>query len=196
MADDTAGLMAELGIERAHIVGTSLGGYIAQEVALRHPARTKGLVLVCTAAGGADAVPMPDVTVQLMQTAPSLPVEDRLRVFTRNCFSPAFLEAQTEIVDEIVGHRLATGQTHEQWLAQATAGANHDTSARLRDVAAPTLVITGTQDNVVDPRNSKILAERIPNATLVEMPGGHLFMFEDPDTFNRHVLTFLAEHCS
>jgi pimeloyl-ACP methyl ester carboxylesterase len=82
----------------------------------------------------------------------------------------------------------------EAILGQVAAVMSHQATSRLKQIAVPTLVITGDADRLIPPANSDILAREIPNARLVKLPGGsHGFNFETPDEFNREVLAFLAE---
>jgi len=192
MAGDTTGLMDALGIERAHVVGTSLGGFIAQELALAAPERVDKLVLACTAAGGPGMVPMPERTVRLMAEAPSLPDDVRLRRFIENGFSDAFVAAHPDVVERLMEFRRTTAQPLSAWMSQSAAGAAFDASERVRGIEAPTLVITGDSDGVVDPKNSVLLSESIPGARFAELPGGHLFFIEEPERFAAIVEEFLA----
>jgi 3-oxoadipate enol-lactonase len=77
---------------------------------------------------------------------------------------------------------------------QVAAVMGHDTSARLPSIRIPTLVLTGREDRLVPPTNSRLIAERIPGAVLQELPGGHLFLAEYPDEFNRAIIDFVKAH--
>jgi pimeloyl-ACP methyl ester carboxylesterase len=176
------------GMDRADVLGTSLGGMVAQELALAYPERVERLVLACTTPGGPSSHPMPQQTVDLMAAAPTLPPETALRRFVENALSP---EAPEELVERILALRLANPFDPAGWQAQAAAGAAFDAFDRLEGIAAPTLVVTGEEDVVVDPRNSELLAERIPTARLERVPGGHLFFWEDPDELVSLVKEFL-----
>ena len=129
--------------------------------------------------------------MRLFVEAPALPEEVRLRRFVENALSASFPAEHPDVVDRILDLRKETAQPPEAWQAQAAAGASFDAADRIGDIGAETLVITGTEDNVVDPRNSRVLAETIPNSTYVELPGGHLFMVERPTSFNQLVGAFL-----
>lgn len=189
MARDAASVLDAAGLERAHVLGTSLGGMVALQLALDHSDRVDRLVLACTTPGGAGAVPMPERTVRLMAEAPTLPMDIALRRFVENAFGP---EPEPELVDRIMAHRLATAQAPTAWAAQAAAGATFDVWQRVGEIGAPTLVLTGDADAVVDPRNSELLAERIPNARLeVFADDGHLFFWEEPERFVEIVTEFL-----
>jgi 3-oxoadipate enol-lactonase len=132
---------------------------------------------------------MPEQTMRLMSEAPALAPEVALRRFVENAFGPRLDAA---LVDRIMEHRLATGQPQEAWAAQVAAGAGFDVWDRVGEIRAPTLVLTGDSDNVVDPRNSSHLAERIPDARLeVFEDAGHLFFWEQPERFVGVVTEFL-----
>ena len=183
LAGDALQVLDEAGVERAHVVGTSLGGMVAQELALAAPERVDRLVLASTTPGGAGAFPMPEQTVRLMTGGATL------RRFVENALAPG---ADPAIVERILEHREATAQPFEAWSAQAAAGASFDAFDRVGQILAPTLVVTGTEDAVVDPRNSTLLAERIPDARLELVEGGGpLFFWEQPDRFVDVVKGFL-----
>jgi 3-oxoadipate enol-lactonase len=189
LAEDAVAVLDAAGLKRANVLGTSLGGMVALQLALDWPERVDRLVLACTTPGGAGAAPMPDRTIRLMQEAPTLPLELALRRFVENAFGP---EPDPSLVDRIVQHRLTTAQPPAAWASQAAAGAAFDVWGRVPEVTVPTLVLTGDEDAVVDPRNSKLLAERIPGARLEVFPGsGHLFFWEQPDRFVQVVTDFL-----
>ena len=191
MAADAVQVLDETGVARAHVVGTSLGGMIAQELALAYPERVDRLVLACTTPGGQKAHPMPQVTVALMAEAATLEPAVALRRFVENALAPATVEAHPEIVEQIMAHRLATAQQPAAWAAQASAGATFDAYDRLGALAAPTLVQHGDEDVVVDPRNADLLVELLPDARLERVPSGHLFFWEAPEQFVASVAAFL-----
>ena len=155
---------------------SSLGGMVAQELVIAAPERVDKLVLGCTQPGGADGYPMPEVTVRLFQEGPSKLTPRRRSASSSRTRSVA----RGAVVEEVYAGRLANPPDPAGWQAQAAAGATFagvDQSL----IAEPTLVITGTDDNVVDPRNSDVLAERIPGARLGRVEGtGHLFFWEQP----------------
>ena len=187
MAADALQVLDEAGLERAHVVGSSLGGMIAQEVAAAAPGRVDRLVLCSTTPGGADAVPMPAVTVRLLVEAATLPPEEALRRFVANALSTS---APRSLVDEIYARRLANPPDPAGWQAQAAAGTTFPGVDGA--ITAPTLIVHGTDDNVVDCGNAQLLAARIPGARVELIPsGGHLFFWEQPDVFVRIVSEFL-----
>jgi 3-oxoadipate enol-lactonase len=190
MAGDVLTVMDEAGVEHGHVVGTSLGGMIAQELALSAPERVEKLVLVCTTPGGSNAAPMPEPTVKLIAEAPTVEPLVALRRFVENALAP---DPPEELVARILAHRLATAQPSTAWAAQAAAGASFDAWDRLGKIAAPTLVVHGTEDVVVDPGNADLLARLIPDARVEWFEGcGHLLFWEEPDRFVEVVGEFVT----
>ncbi len=194
MADDAIQVLDEAGVDRAHVVGTSLGGMVAQELALGYPDRVDRLVLACTTPGGPKAHPMPQQTLTLMAEAAKLEPAVALRRFVENALAPATVAEHPGLVDRIMAHRLETAQQPAAWAAQAAAGATFDAYGRLGALAAPALVQHGDADVVVDPRNADLLVELLPDARLERFPGtGHLFFWEAPERFVSSVSAFLED---
>ncbi len=205
MADDSAGLLDVLQIARTHVVGVSMGGMIAQELALRHPTRVRGLVLGCT-------YPEPDADVErqrqfsVSQLGGSITGTGELQIdinainpldffqhLLPTVFNPEFIEKELPRLMELFAGALQYGFSLEAILGQVEAVMSHKATDRLHQITSPTLVITGDADRLVSPANSDILARNIPGARLVKVPGGsHGFNFETPEIFNREVLSFLA----
>jgi 3-oxoadipate enol-lactonase len=190
LARDALALLDALDVERAHVIGISLGGMIAQELVLAASERVRNLVLCSTTAGGPTAVPMPEETVALMGRQPQLDPQEAMRLFVENALSP---DPPGGLVEEIVAYRTANPPDGSGWYAQAAAGATHDAMSRLSEITNPTLVVHGTEDNVVDAGNARILADAIPSARLELFEGvGHLLPWERPDEFVALIEEFLA----
>ena len=188
MAGDALQVLDEAGIERAHVLGASLGGMIAQELAVVAPERVDRLVLCCTTGGGPDSVPMPEVTLRLFAEAPSLAPEVALRRFVENALGE---DPPAALVDELFALRAANPPDPAGWQAQAAAGMGFQGVEG--EIAAPTLILAGTADNVVDYRNAEVLAARIPGSRVELLEGcGHLFFWEQPDACVRILNDFLA----
>jgi 3-oxoadipate enol-lactonase len=189
MAHDALQVLDEAGVERAFVLGASLGGMIAQELAVTAPERVEKLVLCCTTPGGPDAVPMPERTVQLFTEAPSLEPAVALRRFVENGFGSSPPDG---LVDDVYRRRMANPPDPTGWQSQAAAGMTFPGTA-IESIEAPTLILHGTEDNVVDHRNAQLLADRIPGARVELFPGtGHLFFWEQPEPFVRIVTEFLG----
>jgi pimeloyl-ACP methyl ester carboxylesterase len=190
LAGDALSLLDTLGIERAHVLGISLGGMIAQELVLAAPERVHKLVLCSTTPGGPQSAPMPEKTVALIGRQPQLDPREAMHLFVENAVSP---DPPAGLMDEIVAYRTANPPDGAGWYAQASAGATHDALARLGEIRVPTLVVHGTADNVVDARNAPLIADAIPRARLELFEGvGHLLPWERPKEFVALVEEFLA----
>ena len=182
LADDTAGLIEALGHESMHVTGISMGGMIAQELALRHPEKVRTLTLGCTYSGGEGSALSPPETFERLSAGwQSGDRERALRtgweVNVSASFATdedAFAAFKKAALDLPVAVPVIMGQL--QAISQ------HDTSQRLDDVAAPTLVVHGTEDQMLPVGNARMIAERIPGARLEILDGiGHLFFVEEPE---------------
>ncbi len=193
MADDAMALLDHLGIDSAHIMGASMGGMISQHVALEHPERVRKLVLACTTPAMGYKPPDLSVTAKLMPR-PGLPREQIARETLDILFVPEFIRTRTDIIDEVMKMSLANLAPLKGIMGQMNAIMGHDTRHRLKDIFHDTMVITGTDDVLIPPEHSDLLAELIPGAKLVKLPNaGHGFFVEAAEAANRHVLEFLKD---
>jgi pimeloyl-ACP methyl ester carboxylesterase len=192
LAADVAAVLASSRITRAHVLGVSLGGMVAQELAIRHPERVNRLVLACTTPGWPYGYPMPRVSVQRMTAAAGLPAEVAQRSLVENALAPGTLAEHPKLTDRIIRNQKTRLTDPAAWRALANAGATYAGGTRQSRIGAPTLIMYGDADAVVDPRNSELLAARIPGSRVVAFPGlGHLFFWEEPAQFTRAVTSFL-----
>jgi len=192
MAGDALAVLDALNIRKAYVLGISMGGMIAQVLALNHPDRIKGLILGCTHCGGDKAVPAPEEVIKILADyaltgSPEAAAEVGKALFTKTTLKerPAIVRQYQEISDrfpaapQMLMHQFAAVQGHDAW-------------ADLPRIQAPTLAVTGDQDMLIPPENARILADRIPGARLEIIPdGAHQVMVEQAETFNRVVLDFL-----
>ncbi len=194
MADDAAALLADLGIPKAHVLGVSLGGMIAQEMALLHPGQVERLVLGCTSPGGRLSVhPSPEAMAAFALAGEADPEAD-LRRMIPFLYTDACIRERPGEIEAFVRRRLANPAPREGYLAQLAAAVSHDASERLERIRAGTLVITGDADRLVGWENSLRIAGRIPGARLVVLPGApHRLFAETADAFNLEVLSFLRQ---
>jgi pimeloyl-ACP methyl ester carboxylesterase len=191
-ADDTAALMQTLGIHQAHVLGISMGGYIAQELAINYPKTVRGLILGCTGPGGSRAVLMSPERLAAFTANKGLTPEQILRKDMDIYFSERFVQDNPEKIKEFVEISLRYYQPPEAFLRQFAACRAHDTVGRLHRITHPTLVMTGDDDTLVPPGNSRLLKELLPRAELFFSPGGrHCFFMETAESFNHKVLDFL-----
>ena len=193
MAGDVAAVVDATGADRVQLVGASLGGMIAQHVALARPDLVDRLVLVATTAGGAVAHPLPGATQQLLARMPTMDPTEALQAAVDNALGAVAGDRRRALVERSMGHRLALPQDPAGWQAQAHAGTTHDLGERVGEIRCPTLVLHGTEDAVVDPRNADVLGRLLPDVRVTWVPGGgHLWFWEQPDVFVDEVTTFLA----
>jgi 3-oxoadipate enol-lactonase len=181
MAEDTAALLDALELESAHVVGISMGGMIAQELALAAPGRLRSLTLGCTYCGGPGSRLMPQENVEKL--AAGIMSGDRdtaIRASYEVNLSPGFRADEDAYA---TFHEMATSvparkQTIE---LQAQAIFGHDTSGRLGDLALPTLIIHGTLDGVLPFPNGELIASLMPRARFEILEDvGHMFWWEQP----------------
>ena len=191
MADDAAALLDELGVESAHVFGVSLGGMIAQELVLRHPKRVRRLVLACTHAGPRTATRAPEWAVNLFNESTNMPRAQALRHSIPFLFAKKTIAENSQLIEDTLAVMANNNQPKSSYLLQLGAVMKHDTIDRLPQIAHPTLVMTGTEDTLVDPGNSRLIAARIPGARLVEVEEtGHVFFTEKADDVNRTLINF------
>jgi len=195
LADDAAALMDRVGFGSAHVFGVSMGGMIAQELALRHPHKVRSLILGCTRAGGPHAVELSeDPAMTAAYTTQEISAEERARALARATFTEVYLLNNPGIIELLIAARRERPLDPEALSRRRQAIDRHDSYERLPSIGCPTLVITGRQDKIVAWENSRILAERIPHARLrVLDPAGHLFWFEQAEETREAVLAFLLQ---
>jgi 3-oxoadipate enol-lactonase len=183
LAWDAVRLLDELEVDSAHIYGVSMGGMVAQEMALRFPERVRGLILGCTTPGGPLAA-RPALGGLLRPGWPPL---------APYLFSPEFRASEPERVRFLVEHFLRHRPSPHGATAQWWATVFHDTVLRLGEIQAPTLVFHGEKD-VLSPRgNAELMAERIPDAELAVVPGaGHAYALERPEESYGLLVDWLA----
>lgn len=190
LADDAAEVLDG---RAAHVIGFSMGGYVALTLALAHPELVRSLVLAGTGAGGSTRVPRPAHVREAFDAAMSLPPEEQRRATLPYTFAPGWAETNAERVDEIVAAALEH-PTPTRTIAVHTAACYrfYEDGIDVEQIEVPALVMHGTEDLIVPTENGRELARRLPNARYVELPGrGHNLMLQDPDAFTELVLDFL-----
>ncbi|MGZ3473348.1 MAG: alpha/beta fold hydrolase [Polyangiales bacterium] len=193
LARDAIAVLDDVGAEKAHVLGLSMGGMIAQLIALDHRERVEKLVLMSTHCGGANAaMPLPHVLPHLMP-APGTPADVIVRTRLAAIAGPGWAEKNGDEIELRVKNALAAPVPQRTYRAQLEAIMKGDRHARLEEISAPTLVVHGDVDPLVPYPNGELLAARIPGARLVTLRGvGHLPMWEAPEETARSVLDFLV----
>ena len=193
MADDAANVLNELKIAQAHLFGVSMGGMIAQEFALRYPQQLDRLILGCTTCGGHLATPASWAVRAQLFTPHHLTREEAVRRQWDLMLTPAFMDARPEVIDRLTESTLANPTPPHSAMHQALAIQWFDASQRLNLITAPTLVVTGSDDVVIPPANSYLLADHIPDSALEVVPdAGHGFFWEHQNPLAK----LLTEFCS
>ena len=188
MASDALAVMDDAGIERAHVLGISMGGAIAQHVALKAPERVRSLVLAATWCN-------PNQWLERLGDIGGRVAELGPEAFSRSVllwlFTPRLVIHQPDVVSTIEQMMVAFQPPPEAFVNQIAAVHGHDTREQLRQVTAPTLVLGAKRDFMVPPELSEVIAESIPGSRLELLDGGHGFSAENAVEFNRVILEFL-----
>lgn len=192
MAQDAVALLDTLGIQKAHVLGLSMGGYIAQELVLAHPERVEKLVLVATAPS-IDGFGRNIVRAMIDIRRSNMSREQIVRATAPLIYSPE-LQDDEERYERAIAAAVSNPypQQDHAFIRQAQAILGFDAAARLGQVKHPTLVLCGKDDALVPPRNSEKLAKLIPGATLRLLSGGHVGIVEYPHEYGSAITEFLG----
>ena len=192
MADDAAEALEG---RRAHVAGFSMGGYIAQTLAVRHPELVDKLVLICTATGGPDISRTPEATAAAWAANAGRTPQEFARATMPLSFRPGWTDEHPDEFEALLADRLEYPTPAECWRAQYDACV--DWGARVtpvEEIEAPTLVVHGDADRVVPYENGVALARRIAGSRFETFAGaGHLLFLESPDRLNPMVSSFLSD---
>ncbi len=191
LAQDAAALLAALELDSVHVLGISMGGMVAQQLALAHPALVSTLTLGCTYCGGPDSVLMPPATLQRLAAA--MTSGNRalaVRAAWETNLSESFVAAHPDAFEVF---RTIRAVPVPVIMAQMQACAAHDTSARLPELRMPTLILHGTADEILPVENAPVIHAHIPGSRLEIFDGiGHLFFWELP----ARVAALVSEHAA
>ncbi|GAC1442068.1 MAG: 3-oxoadipate enol-lactonase [Mycobacteriales bacterium] len=188
MAGDCLAVLDAAGAQKAHLVGISMGGLMAQEIAVTAPDRVRSLCLTATHPGIAHAVVDPEAMAMLMKRGEMTPAQAAEASVPYN-YAPS---TPRERIEEDWAVRFPLAASNEGYLAQAVGSSQWDGYDRLPDITAPTLVLHGEGDRLVPLDNGRTLAERIPGAELVVVPeANHVLMTDQPEQVGKILLDWL-----
>ncbi len=190
MARDVFAVLDALALDRVHLVGTSMGGMIVQEFALAHPERLATLTIGCSHGGSPGAIPPSDETIGIIVTGSGAQAsEDDIRANNEMMFHPSSLGDDRASFEYYVATKALRPHSSDELERRMHAIMAFDAWERLPTLNVPTLVITGDDDRLIPPDNSRRLAERIPGARLTIIPNaGHIFWLEQSAVTNRALL--------
>ena len=192
-AEDTIGLMDALKIEKAHVLGVSMGGMIAQEIVLNHPDRVQKLVLGATNCGMSKMVfPSEEVTEVLTRSRENITPEEAAKDTIPLLYPESYIKNNPDIIKSTIETILKHPIPGFAFQLQVGAILKFDTCRRIKKLNTPTLIIHGTEDILVPTGNAHILEKRIPNTKKVLIDGaGHGLVRQEPEIFLQSVLEFL-----
>lgn len=193
MASDAAELLQALGIGKAHVAGVSLGGYIAQEMALEQPDRVDRLVLLATTCGGPEYLELTKDLWSETAALRGLPPDDMIRKGMALAAAPGFAQEHPELIERSVRIRLDNFQPLYAFNRQSTAAYHFNSKERARLIRCPVLILAGAQDKVMPFQLTQVLAGIIPEARLKAYPdAGHLLFLEKAQEINQTIIEFLS----
>jgi pimeloyl-ACP methyl ester carboxylesterase len=192
MAEDAIAVLDAAGVGAAHVFGASMGGFIAQELAVRHPERVRSLLLGCTGAGGADMVAAEPAAMEMALARASMSPEDAAEVAIPFVYSPTTPRSE---IDEDFAVRMALPTSPEGYSNQLAGVVSWPgIGPRLKQVTAPTIVIHGRRDRLANPGNADVLGSLIPGAKVVLLDdASHVFFTDQTDAALDVILGFLEE---
>jgi 3-oxoadipate enol-lactonase len=197
LAADTAGLLDHLNIKNAIVLGHSLGGFIAQELAVTRPDLVSHLILASTHHGGPDVTPITPAALQILTDRSGDPA-DLVKRGIALAAAPGFADRQPNVAQELLAYRFTNPVPPAQYTAQVMAGAGmaaltpEEVTNRLSAITVPTLILFGEHDQVVPPGNAALMAEKLANAQTIILPdAGHIFPIEQPDATVNAIFKFL-----
>jgi 3-oxoadipate enol-lactonase len=189
MASDAVAVLDATGVERAYVIGVSMGGMIAQEFALQYPGRVRSLILACTAAGGPTAVQAEPAALQVLMSRANMTPDEAIEAIIPFIYHPA---TSRKLIDEDMAIRRKWYPETAGYMGQLQAIFGWEAYSRLEKIQAATLVIHGDADRLVPAANGKLIAGKIAGAKFAEIArASHIFDTDQPEASQRAILEFL-----
>ena len=190
MAADGLAVLDAAGVDTAHVIGISMGGLIAQEMALQAPERIRSLVLMATHPGIADAV-VNDDALAMLQNRLTMTAEQAAEASIPFNYAPA---TPRSVIEEDWAVRMPVAASVEGYVAQATGSSQWQGTPRIKAITAPTLVLHGEGDRLVVPENGRRVHEAITGSRFVTVPdANHVLTTDQPERVNGILLDWLDE---
>ncbi|MFW9819366.1 MAG: alpha/beta fold hydrolase [Candidatus Thorarchaeota archaeon] len=197
MADDTIGLMDALNIKKAHILGFSMGGCIAQEIVLNYPKRVSKLILTSSWCGSSHGIPPISEVNPFLKMAPLLKegkIEQMAKILTESLFPENYKKNNPRIIEKVIENYMNNTPSLKGFQGQSAYVDTFDTFDKLPEIKIPTLILHGTEDQILPVENAKILAGRIPSAELILFENtGHGMNIQENKLWTQKVLDFLKK---
>lgn len=194
MADDAIAVLDAAGVDSAHIYGISLGGMVAQELALRYPDRVEAIVLGATTAGGPQAVLAHSGPLSFFVRVGAMAPEEAEWAAVPYNYGVRTRRHYADRIAQDIAKRLENQTNTLPYLHQVAAASNHNTAGRLRQIRAPALIVHGEEDVIMPLQNAHHLRTVMPHAELKIWPdAGHLYITDEPRA-DRYIRRFLEAH--
>jgi pimeloyl-ACP methyl ester carboxylesterase len=193
MADDAYEILRALNINEVNVLGVSMGGFIAQEFALKHPEMVDKLILCSTSFGGPNIIPIPQETLDIMLKGGGEVIDkEEARNATASALNKESVHKNIAVIDWIIASKEENPQPRYAYHRQLLAGASFNAEERIHDIKAETLILAGRGDRVVPYENAYMISDKIPGSTVEIIDGGgHVFFMEEPETANEIIINFL-----
>lgn len=205
MAEDTKKLIDYLKLEKVNVLGSSMGGMIAQRLAINHPDAINKLVLCSTSAKPDDTI-LKILKEGLKDLADNDEYEDIFNVrprsrivrrifsfFLKHVFSDEFIHENKKLINDLIEEYISNPRYFETFIKQVRAVHRHNTLKDISKIRSETLVLTGSDDKLLPDSSSNVLKEKIPNSKLIKIPGAnHGVHYENSEEFNKIILDFLT----
>jgi pimeloyl-ACP methyl ester carboxylesterase len=193
LAEDVVKMLEKLNITETNLLGISMGGMIAQEIALNFPEKLRKLILCSTYCGGSKSVqPSPEVVKILSKPRSGRPIEEIVDETVPLLYTSDFISNNPGKINEAKENMKEYPISEETYQKQGKAIFSHNTCRKLKEMKVPTLILHGQKDVLIPPKNGEILHNYIPNSELTMFENtGHALFYKEPDKITQRIVDFL-----